>query len=187
MPRPPVGSESLPEQPTYDFSVCREIRKREGLTIGEVSERSGISSAVISKLERNQSKAELDTLYRLSRVFGMTATDLLALAESRSAQKVRARTYASGGMDFNRVDYSNLRVYRVTAKTGSAHSRPEVHRDDYELCWVESGCLELKLPHETHRLMPGEAVQFDAIQEHTYRALEDSTFTIVHLRKSKRF
>jgi hypothetical protein len=30
-------------------------------------------------------------------------------------------------------------------------------------------------------------VQFDAIQEHTYAAIEDTRFLILHLRKDKRY
>ena len=69
----------------YDFSCFRALRKREGLTIGEVSQRSGISSAVISKLERNQTVAGLETLFRLARVFGVRAADLLARTYGQTA------------------------------------------------------------------------------------------------------
>mgnify|MGYP001837380540 CR=1 FL=1 len=48
----------------FDFTILRELRKRAGLSIGEVSAESGVSAAVISKLERNRTRAELDTLYR---------------------------------------------------------------------------------------------------------------------------
>jgi transcriptional regulator with XRE-family HTH domain len=71
----------------YDFSVLRQLRKREGLTIADLSSRSGVSPAVISKLERNQTSAELPTLFYLGRAFGMNATDLLMLAESRTAHR----------------------------------------------------------------------------------------------------
>ena len=64
----------------FDFTILRELRKRAGLSIGEVSAESGVSAAVISKLERNRTRAELDTLYRLARVFGITAAELLNLA-----------------------------------------------------------------------------------------------------------
>ncbi|RKX92599.1 MAG: hypothetical protein DRZ90_13690, partial [Spirochaetes bacterium] len=37
----------------YDFSILRNLRKRSGFTIADVSEKSGVSQAVISKLERN--------------------------------------------------------------------------------------------------------------------------------------
>ncbi len=171
----------------YDFSVLRALRKREGLTIGQVSERSGISVAVISKLERNQSSAELETLYKLGRAFGMTATDLLAMAESPLAHLQESSRYRSGDFSFERVRYSNVTCMHARAKAGARTHRPEVHRDDYEVCWVTEGRIRLSLPHETHELAAGMSLQFDAIQEHSYEALEDTRMTILHLRKDKRF
>jgi len=171
----------------YDFSVLRTLRKREGLTIKEVSQRSGISQAVISKLERNQSRAELDTLYKLSRVFGMNSADLLSLSENRTAQRLEAEAFTSAGFQFERVRYGNLVAYLGTAKAGTQHSNPEVHQDEYEICWVLKGSLTLVLPDETHHLMTGQSVQFDAILEHTYKVHEDCKVIIIHLRKDKRF
>ena len=68
--------------PKFDFRVLRRLREQHEMTLAELSKASGVSVAVISKLERNQQSAELDTLYRLSRAFGLSATDLLALTES---------------------------------------------------------------------------------------------------------
>ena len=50
----------------YDFSILRSLRKRSNLTIADVSDKSGVSPAVISKLERNQTSAELETLFRIA-------------------------------------------------------------------------------------------------------------------------
>jgi len=171
----------------YDFSVLRLLRKRENLNIGQVSERSGISAAVISKLERNRTRAELETLFKLSRVFGMNAGDLLALAERRTAHKTIATEHAVGGFHFQEINYGNVRCLLGTAGRGKTLSRPEIHQDDYEVCWVLKGKLRVSLPKETHELQAGQAVQFDAILDHTYQALEDSQILILHLRKGKRF
>lgn len=171
----------------YDFTVLRDLRKREQLSIAEVSSQSGVSPAVISKLERNQTVAELETLFKLSRVFGMNATDLLALAESRTAHKSVATVHAAGGFEFDTLQYANVRALRGRAKAGARVSRPEVHRDDYEVCWVLSGKIRFCLPAETHELSAGEAIQFDAILDHTYEAVEDCEIVIIHLRKDKRF
>jgi transcriptional regulator with XRE-family HTH domain len=171
----------------YDFSVLRELRKRQEMTIADVSESSGVSAAVISRLERNQAQAELATLYRLSRVFGMTVTDLVSLAESRSAHRVGASSYESGGMRFSRIVYGNARCMYGRGAKGMRLSRPEVHQDDYEICWVLQGRLLLTLPNEKYELGVGDAVQFDAILEHTYEVLEDCTLMIIHIGKAKRF
>ncbi len=173
--------------PPYDFGVLRELRQRRELTIDEVSRRSGVSTAVISKLERNRCTAELETLYRLARVFGLTATDLLGLAESSSSHHAKAETYTSGDFHFERVDFANARCFHARAEAGSKLSRPDVHHNDNEICWVLSGRIRVELPRETHLLGAGEAVQFDAVQEHLYEVLEPSEFVLLHLRKDKRF
>jgi hypothetical protein len=142
---------------------------------------------VISRLERNQTTAELMTLFRLARVFGMNAADLLGLAESRTAHRTTGSEHCSGGFHFREVDYANVRCLFGTAAAGARVSRPEIHHDDFELCWVLRGILEVSLPEERHRLASGEALQFDAILEHTYAAIEDCRFVILHLAKPKRF
>lgn len=171
----------------FDFSVLRELRKRENLTLSEVAEKSGISPAVVSKLERNQTSVELSTLFRLGRVFGLSATDLLSLAEIRTGHKTRATSHRTNGFAFQEVAYGNVRCLVGTAPAGGKMSRPEVHGDDYEVCWVRKGRLRFTLPNESHELQAGEAIQFDAVLEHSYEALEDCEVVLVHLRKGKRF
>jgi transcriptional regulator with XRE-family HTH domain len=171
----------------YDFSILRELRKREGLSIADMSQRSGVSTAVISKLERNRTLASLDTLYRLSRVFDLHPSDLLNLAEARSAHRSEASRHTSNGFVFQEIRYGNACCLYGTATGGSRLSRPEIHGDDYEICWVLSGRLRFELPNETHDLGAGQAIQFDAVLSHRYEAVEDSVFILIRLQKNKRF
>lgn len=143
--------------------------------------------AVISKLERNQTLAELDTLYKLSRVFGMSTTDLLSLAERHFAHKIRENAHSSDTFQFRQIRYGNVVAFLGTGEAGSRISRPEIHSDESEVCWVLEGRLRLTLPHEEYELKQGESIQFDAILEHTYQALEAVRILILHLRKEKRF
>ncbi|WP_309399476.1 helix-turn-helix domain-containing protein [Cerasicoccus maritimus] len=172
---------------TLDFSIVRDMRKRAGMTLEDVSKLCGITIAGLSKLERNQNMIELDTLYRLARVFGLSATDLLNLAESCSATKKDQDSYTSGPFDFDRVDFKGIQCYQATAKAGSQLSKPEAHGDDFEICWLKSGKMQINLPREKHLLEPGQALKFDAALEHTYEILEDSEITIIHLNKAHRF
>ncbi|MDD5728396.1 MAG: helix-turn-helix domain-containing protein, partial [Victivallales bacterium] len=145
----------------YDFSIIRELRKREGLNIADLAARSDVSVSVISKLERNQCVAELETIYRLARVFGLTASDMISLAESRTAHRAAATRHVSGGFSFDEVTYGNLKCLRGTAPAGAKVFRPHIHRDDYELCWVIMGRLMFYLPNEKYELKNGESIQFD--------------------------
>lgn len=173
--------------PLYDFSVLRVLRKRKGLTLEKVAEHSGVSPAVISKLERNQSSAELETLYRLGRAFEMSASELLALAEARMAYQTKATAYDHDGFHFKRITYNNISCFYGRARKGAKVSRPEIHHNDYEVCWVLTGSVILNLPSECRKIRAGEAVQFDAILEHTYEAAKDTEIIIMHIRKDNRF
>ena len=170
-----------------DFSILRELRKQHDLSIAELSARSGVSASVISKLERNQHTAEMETLFRLARVFGVTLSDFISLAENRLSHRVASERYVSGDFIFDRVDYGNMRAMHAVAGTGAKLSTPSLHRDDYELFWVLKGRVRFTLSGEVCELSAGESIQFDALLPHTYETLEKSEIIITHLKKGKRF
>lgn len=172
---------------TLDFSIVRDLRKRSGMTLEDVSKKSGVSIAGLSKLERNQTMVELDTLYRLARVFGLSASDLLNLAESCSAHLKTAASYASGPFEFDKISFKGIDCFRATAKAGGNLFKPEAHGDEFEICWVIKGRIQIKLPRESHILTAGQALKFDAALHHTYEILEDTEITILHLEKTHRF
>jgi transcriptional regulator with XRE-family HTH domain len=172
---------------SLDFSVVRDLRKREGLTLEDLSQRCGLSISVLSKLERNQNLVELETLYRLARAFHLSASDLLSLAESVSAHHKSIERYHSGPFDFEKLSFQGIDCFHATAKAGGTLSKPEAHGDELEICWVRKGRIRIILSHEQHELSPGEALKFDAALEHTYEILEDAELLIVHLTKAHRF
>jgi transcriptional regulator with XRE-family HTH domain len=171
----------------YNFSVLRDLRKRAGITIADLSERTGISSAVISKLERNQTTAELKTLFRVARAFGLTASEMLALVESRTAQCKQETDRIAGDFHFRQIEFANSKCFFADAPKGARRSNPDAHRDDFEVCWVLEGQLKIDLPHESHVLSTGDCIQFDAVFEHTYEVLDDCRIIIQHIHKQKRF
>lgn len=171
----------------FDFEILRQLRKREGWTIGELSSKTGVSPAVISKLERNQTSAELTTLFSLSRAFGMNVTDLLLLAESRTSHRAAETSHRAGAFRFREILYGNVRALFGEAKAGGQVANPEIHQDDLEVCWVLRGAIRVMLPNEQPVLKAGDCVQFDAILEHSYEVIEDCQILILHLKKGKRF
>jgi len=171
----------------FDFSIVRDLRQRADLTLAEVSKRSGISIAGLSRIERNQTVLELGTLYRLARAIGLSGTDLLSLAESCSAHKKEAQVYSSGPFHFEKVSFKGTDLFYATAQEGEHLKKPEAHGDEFEICWVRSGKVQIALRREQHVLSAGESLKFDAALEHSYQILEDSEMVIAHLAKTHRF
>ena len=170
-----------------DFRILRELRKSYKLSIAELSELSGVSVSVISKLERNQTRAEFDTLFRLARVFRLSLGDLINLAENKVAHLLNEERYSSNGFQFRRIGYGNFRCISGRAARGAKLFTPELHGDDLESCWVLSGKVKLCLSSEICILSSGMSVQFDALMPHTYEVLEDCEIIILHLKKGNRF
>ena len=171
---------------SYDFTILRTLRKTQGYTIADIAENSGISTAVISRIERNQAMPELETLARLAKVFGISATDLLGLAERRSAQMAVTQQYTSGGFQFQNVNFMNLQLFLGTALAGAKVSRPEIHHNDLEVCWVVTGSIEMSVGPDRYTLKEGDAIQFDAMLKHEYRVLQDCKIILLHLHKGKK-
>lgn len=170
-----------------DFSIVRELRKQKDLTLEGLSEIAGLSVSVLSKLERNQNLMEMETLFRLARAFRLSASELLALAESSSAHLKKAEKYKSGPFHFEKISYQGIDCFHATAKAGESLKHPEAHGDEFEVCWVRSGVLRVTFPHEQHVLETGQAIKFDAAIEHAYEIIEDCVLSITHLTKSHRF
>src|SRR5918992_2614175 len=61
----------------------RELRRRRGLTLEELAERSGVSRAMISKLERGEKNPTLMVAAKLAEGLGVTLSQLVGMEERR--------------------------------------------------------------------------------------------------------
>lgn len=168
----------------YDFSFIREYRKRRKMNAVRLAELSGISCPVISKLENNMVFPELSTVLKLAQVFGMTSSEFIAVAENRVARKSVATSHHSGSFTFSEVNFKNIRCLAGSAAAGGSLSKPEIHHDDFELCWVLKGKIIISLTSAVYTLNAGESIQFDALTEHSYQAVTDCEILIIHTSKN---
>jgi transcriptional regulator with XRE-family HTH domain len=65
-------------------------REQRGWSLADLSERSGVSRAMVSKIERNEASPTAMVLGRLSGAFGLTISTLLARAECAAGRIARA-------------------------------------------------------------------------------------------------
>src|SRR5690242_8210511 len=65
-------------------------REARGWSLAELAERSGVSKAMISKIERGEASPTATLLGRLSGAFGLTLSTLLARAEQSGGRLLRA-------------------------------------------------------------------------------------------------
>src|SRR5689334_2667855 len=78
------NARSMNDDPTDAISASlKRERNARGWSLADLSERSGVSKAMISKIERGEASPTATVLGKLSGAFGMALSALLALAEKQ--------------------------------------------------------------------------------------------------------
>ena len=146
----------------------KSIRKRKGLTLQELAEKSGISATAISAIERNVSSPTVNTLASISRALGESLSSLLGESEisyvltradkrERLATEIRNVDFLSlaSGMPGQRFQ-PMLSVLKPGATSGEDYV---THRGE-EFFLVVKGALEVELNGQTSRLEEGDSLYF---------------------------
>jgi len=71
-----------PETPEFDPTpslgkTIQRLRKAYNMSLGDLSEHSGVAKSIISQIERNETNPTLSTVYRLSRALDTTIDEVL--------------------------------------------------------------------------------------------------------------
>lgn len=167
----------------------RRLRRERGWTLGELSERTGLSTPYLSRVEAGERQPSLAALFVVCEAHGVAVSSLLdpgdedggpvvhsGEAGMRSGNGLSYAVLSRGGPG-GRFSMQPLRVV-VPAERGSG----ELYRHEgEEWVYVLSGRLGLRLGGEELVLAPGDAAHFDASEPHRLAALggEDVEMLVV--------
>jgi transcriptional regulator with XRE-family HTH domain len=153
--------------------AVRRLRVGHGLTLGEVSERTGISRAMLSRLETGDVMPSLDTVAALTRALGVTLANLVQGfgVEASPAQLVRPNE----GMEVVRRGTKRGHTYRLLAADRGPRKTfepflvtlndksevfPQFEHPGTEFIYVLEGSLTYRHGDESYALKPGDALTF---------------------------
>jgi len=157
----------------------RQERESRGWTLGGLAERSGVSKAMISKVERAEASPTAALLGRLSGAFGLTLSTLLARCELPGGRLLRAedqprwRDPATGYVRRHVSPASDLPLdlVRVELPAGAAVSYPAAsYAFIRQLVWVLDGRLEFVEGEIVHALAAGDCLELGPPADCTFRA-----------------
>lgn len=159
----------------------RGLRLKRKLGLVELGRHTGLSPALLSKLERGRMFPTLPTLLRIALVFGVGLDYFFVAAPRRAFGIVRAaerQTFGEklGGRDvaweFECLDFTaterKSNAYRVRFVSEAPRPRAHEHAGS-EFLHLLSGKLAITVADAEHVLGPGDSIYFDASQPHTYR------------------
>ncbi len=156
----------------------RDLRKERGLTLEELAEVSGVSRAMISKLERGEKNPTLVIAARLAEGLGVSLSRLAGVEERREVVVVpreRRPVLRDTGTGFERQSLSptfagrGVEFLRNVVPEGSTSGDFPPHRKGVEEhLVVERGELEATLGGERYLLREGDALYFEADLPHRF-------------------
>jgi len=147
----------------------RAEREARGWSLAEVATRSGVSKAMISKVERGEASPTATLLVRLASAFGLTLATLLARAEGGGGRLTRAgdqqlwRDPASGYLRrqvFAQPE-SPIEISEVELPAGAAVAFPAAsYAFIRQVVWARAGALTIEDGPTRVTLAPGDAYAF---------------------------
>ena len=181
-----------PTQPLANrIAIERQTR---GWSLAELADRSGVSKAMISKIERGEASPTATLLGRLSGAFGLTLSTLLARAEDGGGRLLRAADQpqwqdpASGYIRRQVSPRSDLplELIRVELPAGASVTFPaSSYTFIRQLMWVLKGKLSFVEGETVHEMNPGDCLLLGPPTECTFktRGREACTYLVVVMRQ----
>jgi transcriptional regulator with XRE-family HTH domain len=161
----------------------RSLRLRKGMGLVELGRHTGLSAALLSKLERAKLFPTLPTLLRIAMVFGVGLDYFFTderkrriVGVTRRAERVRFPE-RPGAQDV--PYYFECLDYRATERKLSAYladfqdlpiekAKPHQH-PGVEFVFVLKGSLALRIGGDEYLLDAEDAIYFDSAVQHSYR------------------
>lgn len=158
----------------------RSAREVRGLTLDQLSERSGLSKAHLSRLESGERQASIGALVDLATALGVRVGSLLGEDPGADATGTELAVFPpdtarrpAGGLEVAVCSgfsgSRSIEALRVRVKPRRPAGPPVQHRGE-EWLYVVSGTLIFDYDGVEHTVPAGSAVHFDATRPHRLTA-----------------
>lgn len=163
-------------------SKLRAMRLKKKMGLVELGQHTGLSPALLSKIERGRLVPTLPTLLRIAIVFSVGLEHFFneparrpTLAVVRRAERKRfpeklgdeAPSYHFESLDFPALE-RGMNAYYVEFEDAARHSRVHQHAGE-EFVYVIEGAVAVTVGGDVHTLQDGDAMYFDSTVPHSYR------------------
>lgn len=156
-----------------------KLRQAHSLPLRTVSQRTGVSAAMLSLIERGRSNPSIGTLQAIADALNVPMSELFHAAERAgpsSSDVVRAQAQevieTADGVTRRLLVSDPTRGFEMTENRygpGTATSSAPVHHHGIEFGFVLEGELEVTIGDRVHLLRSGDAVHLNSVEPHMFR------------------
>ncbi len=170
----------------------RSLRAKKKLGLLHLSDQTGLSSGMLSKIERGQLFPTLPTLLKIAMVFGVGLEHFFVESEARPTvavvrKKDRLRLpdqpgagsprYYFESLDFP-VNDRKVETYYAEFEQNAEATEPHNH-SGAEVVYVIKGQLVLSFDDDETILNEGDSVYFDSAHPHSYRGHGETPCSVI--------
>ncbi|MCB9358067.1 MAG: helix-turn-helix transcriptional regulator [Calditrichaeota bacterium] len=163
----------------------RRLRLQKSMGLVELGRHTGLSAAMLSKLENGHVVPTLQTLSRIALVFSVGLDHFFAdpmqhkkVSVTRSTERLRFDEKCNGKdlmytfecLDYNATERKSS-AYLATIEATENDKCAKHSHNGHEFIYVLEGSLELRLEEEEVTLNAGDTAYFDASLPHSYRSI----------------
>ena len=152
------------------------LRLAENLTLDELSEKSGVSTAILSQIERNKSNPTLSTLWKITQTLDHPLENLLGTNEpANTVDKINNNTTPvifseDGGFQIRILGIvsilESVQWYDFKAQPGSSLISESHGKNSTESVTLMKGKLEILIEKKSEVIEAGETLRFSSDVKH---------------------
>jgi transcriptional regulator with XRE-family HTH domain len=159
----------------------KRMRSQRGVTLADLSERTGISKSTLSRLETGQRRPSLELLLPLAQSYRVPLDDLVGAPEVGDP-RIRLKPRSVNGRTVLPLTQQPGGVQAWKIIIPAAQSTPELRvHDGYEWLYVLAGRIRLILGDRDLVLGVGEAAEFDTRLPHWFGSTGERSAEILSL------
>jgi transcriptional regulator with XRE-family HTH domain len=163
----------------------RELRLNKSMGLVELGKHTGLSAALLSKLERGKLFPTLPTLLRIAMVFSVGLdfffTDerkrrIVAVARAKDRVRFPERpglsdvSYFFECLDYPATD-KKLNAFLADFQEIPSEKNRTHHHPGIEFLYLSTGTLHMKIASDEYELEAGDSIYFDSAVQHSYRRI----------------
>lgn len=172
----------------------KELREKKGLSLKDLSDLTGFSTALLSQMENHLVSPSLGTIIKLARALGVRVSDFLGESEGepfsivRKDERKKVSRFASKdgvkyGYSYESLGYDkkdrHMEPFIVTLEPATVKpSKTSVHEGE-EFIFVLEGEMEVVLGKHTDVLYPGDSIYYDSTIPHRVQCHQDKVTKIL--------
>ena len=163
-----------------DFNMrqkVKQLRKLKGLSILQLSEISGVSTGLISQIERDLVVPTVVSIWRIAKALDTNVGFFFENIEKKTGIVIRQGQHkliiTNNGNRIYQIlspDDKNHMIdfAKITLKGGQAYEKEELFHEGEECAYVLKGTLTLQLNGQYYEVREGDSIYFQSSIPHKY-------------------